>query len=221
MNSAAQGERVVTERALKKSFVWLLACGIAALLLLTGTHAAWRARICANLEAAKQKPLLEALPAALRQHVTIQPAGLIDDVDQLKLHSPTPTYRVLQNGKPIGWLYPAIADDGYGGDIELIVGVRTNGDVLGVTIRKHRETPGIGARITGADRAWLEVFQGRNLENPRPGVWFVKGDGGAFDQITGATVTSRAVTNAIRRVLVYHARKSLPASKEGGGTSHE
>jgi electron transport complex protein RnfG len=215
----------VTERALKKSSVWLFACGIAALLLLTATDSAWRARISANLEAARQKPLLEALPAALRQHATIQSAGLIDDIDQLKLRAPTPMYRVLQDDEPIGWLYPAIADDGYGGDIELIVGVRTNGNVLGVAIRKHRETPGIGARIAGADRKWLEIFQGRSLDNPRPGVWFVKGDGGAFDQITGATVTSRAVTNAIRRVLIYHTRKqgsqTLSAAKEDGGASSE
>jgi electron transport complex protein RnfG len=195
------------ERVHGKSLALLLACGIGALLSLAATHNALQTRIAANAEIAAQQPLLAALPAALRPLVTLQPAGLVDDVEQLKLREPASAYHVLQGSEPIGWLYPATADDGYGGGIGLIVGVSAGGEVLGVAVRAHRETPGIGARITGADRAWLDIFHGRSLDNPRPGAWFVTRDGGAFDQITGATVTSRAVTNAVRRVLVYHARK--------------
>jgi Na+-translocating ferredoxin:NAD+ oxidoreductase subunit G len=85
-------------------------------------------------------------------------------------------------------------DSGYGGTIELMVGFDAEGRVSGVTVLRHQETPGLGARIT--DDAFREQFVG--LLPAREPV-AVTEDGGSVDAITAATISSRAVANAVQR----------------------
>ena len=46
-------------------------------------------------------------------------------------------------------------------------------------------------------------FDGRSLGDPEPGRWAIKGDGGEFDQLTGASVTPRAIVKAVKETLAY------------------
>jgi electron transport complex protein RnfG len=78
-----------------------------------------------------------------------------------------------------------------------------NGTVLGVRVTSHRETPGLGDKIETKKSDWIYSFEGRSLDNPEPEQWAVKKDGGEFDQFTGATITPRAVVNAVHDTLVY------------------
>ena len=91
-----------------------------------------------------------------------------------------------------------------------MVALHTDGRVIGVNVLNQHETIGLGNRIERSQSQWLDIFSDRSLKNPRIGSWFVRKDGGEFDQITGATVTSRAVTKAVKQTLEFYASIGLP-----------
>lgn len=95
------------------------------------------------------------------------------------------------------------AENGYSGPVLLLVGIRADGSLTGVRVASHRETPGLGDKIEVKNSDWILQFDGRSLNNPKAKEWQVKKDGGEFDQITGATVTPRAVVKAVRNALIY------------------
>lgn len=84
---------------------------------------------------------------------------------------------------------------GYGGVIETVVGVSASGNVRGVSVIRHSETPGLGANVTNSE------FQRRFVGIPAGTEVKVKKDGGQVDAITGATVSSRAVADAVNEAL--------------------
>lgn len=92
---------------------------------------------------------------------------------------------------------------GYGGRIELLIGIGADGKLLGVKTLNHHETSGLGARIADQDSAWLKRFEGKSLGQPMDTGWALKKDNGQFDQMAGATITSRAVIQAIHDALRY------------------
>jgi electron transport complex protein RnfG len=67
----------------------------------------------------------------------------------------------------------------------------------------HRETAGLGDAIDAAKSDWVQRFNGKSLTAPALERWAVEQDDGDFDSITGATVTSRAVVNAVKNTLLY------------------
>ncbi len=85
---------------------------------------------------------------------------------------------------------------GYGGYIKIKVGIDKNGKIKGIKILHHNETPGLGAKIT-EDR-FLSQFKGKTVEE-----LYLKKDKseGKIDAITGATISSRAVTDGVRKLL--------------------
>lgn len=95
------------------------------------------------------------------------------------------------------------APDGYSGNIHLILGVNTQGEVLGVRALDHAETPGLGDKIDMAVSDWMLGFNGKVYQAEDAKRWQVKKDGGQFDQFTGATITPRAVVGAVARTLDY------------------
>lgn len=107
-------------------------------------------------------------------------------------------------GRPSALALTATAT-GYAGPIRLLIGVAYDGRVLGVRVLEHQETPGLGDPIEERRSPWIHGFDGRHLGDPGPEAWTVHRDGGAFDQFAGATITPRAVAQAVRRVLEYHA----------------
>jgi len=92
---------------------------------------------------------------------------------------------------------------GYAGAIELLIAVDANGRLLGVKTLKQSETPGLGARIADWPNGWLQIFSGKSRTEPADSGWALKKDQGQFDQIAGATITSRAVINAVHDALRY------------------
>jgi electron transport complex protein RnfG len=92
---------------------------------------------------------------------------------------------------------------GYEGSIELLIAIGANGKVLGVKTLKQSETPGLGGRLADGPNAWLQVFSGKSRTEPADNGWALKKDQGQFDQMAGATITSRAAINAIHDALRY------------------
>ena len=90
-----------------------------------------------------------------------------------------------------------------GGSIRILVGIDVDGVVTGVRILQHRETPGLGDKIDSTRSDWVHQFAGRSLLDPVTTSWAIKRDGGDFDQLTGASITPRAVIGALRDTLEY------------------
>ena len=116
-------------------------------------------------------------------------------------------YLAFNNHSPAGIVLPTTAPDGYGGAIDLLVGINDAGELTGVrVVPPHSETPGLGDAIELKKSDWILGFNGRSLENTPNPSWAVKKDGGEFDQFTGATITPRAVVKAVKKSLVFYSQ---------------
>ncbi|BAN35783.1 RnfABCDGE type electron transport complex subunit G [Sulfuricella denitrificans skB26] len=109
-------------------------------------------------------------------------------------------YRATKEGKVTGIAYE-IFGSGYAGQMKLMMGLDTQGKILGVRVLAHKETAGLGDKMEVKKSDWILRFTDLSLGNPPPDKWKVKKDGGQFDQFTGATITPRGVIDAIRRGL--------------------
>ena len=85
----------------------------------------------------------------------------------------------------------------------MMVGVNIDGTLAGVRVLTHTETPGLGDKIDLKKSDWVLSFNGKSLSYPRLDGWTVKKDGGDFDAFTGATITPRAVVQAVKRTLQF------------------
>jgi electron transport complex protein RnfG len=97
----------------------------------------------------------------------------------------------------------SIAPNGYNGEIKLLIGIKYNGELAGVRVISHKETPGLGDKIDAKKSDWILKFEGLSLTNPTESKWKVAKDGGEFDQFTGATITPRAIVEAVKKSLVF------------------
>jgi len=113
-------------------------------------------------------------------------------------------YRARRQGMPTAAVINAIAPDGYGGPIQLLIAVDYAGAVLGVHVLSHHETPGIGDVFQLPGAKWLDAFRGHSLNNPDTPGWNIRKDGGDFEQFTSATITPRAIVKAVQRTLDYY-----------------
>lgn len=111
--------------------------------------------------------------------------------------------------QPVAVVMEATAPDGYSGAIQLLVAADFNGKVLGTRVTEHHETPGLGDKIEMRLSNWISHFAGKIIRGSDDTSWAVKKDGGQFDQFTGATITPRAVVNAVKRAGLF--AKTLPA----------
>lgn len=113
------------------------------------------------------------------------------------------------NDAPVGVVMEATAPDGYSGAIQLLVAADFKGTVLGTRVTEHHETPGLGDKIELRLSDWITHFAGKVIHGSGDSHFAVKKDGGDFDQFTGATITPRAVVNAVKRAGLY--AQTLPA----------
>ncbi|MDY1035526.1 electron transport complex subunit RsxG [Lelliottia sp. CFBP8978] len=109
----------------------------------------------------------------------------------------------------VGAVMEATAPDGYSGAIQLLVGTDFSGTVLGTRVTEHHETPGLGDKIEVRLSDWILHFAGKVIHGENDTAFAVKKDGGEFDQFTGATITPRAIVNAVKRAGLY--AETLPA----------
>lgn len=113
----------------------------------------------------------------------------------------TNVYRARKSDTPVGVVFIPITATGYNGPIHLSVGILHDGTVSGVQVLTHSETPGLGDSIHQDNSDWLMSFTNQSLAITPAELWALKSSSGMFDQISGATITSRSVTNTIRSAL--------------------
>ncbi|HYG89154.1 MAG TPA: electron transport complex subunit RsxG [Azospirillum sp.] len=148
----------------------------------------------------KQNSLAQVIPPGLHDN---NPA--MDVITLPGEHGkPLTVYRATKGGKVTGVAYE-ILGSGYAGEMRLMMGVDTEGRVLGVRATQHKETPGLGDKINPAKSDWITRFSGLSLDTPPRDKWKVKKDGGQFDQFSGATITPRGVVGAVRGGLEFFA----------------
>ena len=147
-------------------------------------------------------------------HVLISPEiydnDIFNDIIQkqnkslLGSKNPITIYRARKENKPVAVIISSVAPDGYNGNIELLVAVNYDGNLAGVRVVGHKETPGLGDAIEESRSDWITKFEEKSLTNPDKKGWAVKRDGGVFDQFTGATITPRAIVKAVYNTLRYY-----------------
>lgn len=160
-------------------------------------------RIASRREAQTLAIVREALPIDYDNDLL---HDRIEVVDPGRLGSPDPVavFRARRGGAPAGVVLMPVVAQGYNGRIELAIGIAADGALAGVRVARHRETEGLGDRVHQARSPWIDQFRGRSLDNTPETDWAVRSDGGAFDQLSGATITPRGVINAVRSALEYH-----------------
>lgn len=112
-------------------------------------------------------------------------------------------YLARHNNMPIAAAITSVAPDGYNGNITILVAITIDGTVSGVRTLKHQETPGLGDKVELRRSSWILDFAGKKILGKTDSRWAVAKDGGMFDQFTGATITPRAVVNAVKRTVTY------------------
>lgn len=100
-----------------------------------------------------------------------------------------------KGGQVVGLAFEVVAPDGYAGNITTMVGVNVQGEVLGIEMLAHAETPGLGD-VYGKPK-FTEQAKGKTVKDD----WRPKKDGGVFDTNSGATVTPRAMLASVGRGL--------------------
>ena len=115
------------------------------------------------------------------------------------------------SGSLLGYVITVTTREGYGGDIQFSIGVRTDGTVNGMSILSISETAGLGMR---AEEVLKPQFAGKQVSQ------FVYTKSGAaseeqIDAISGATITTNAVTNGVNAGLYYF------QTQLGGGSGNE
>jgi electron transport complex protein RnfG len=183
----------------------LTLAGIAAVCtaLVAGTFQLTADRIAANEKAELEKSLQPALAGVFYDSDVTESRLVLQPPHGLPGKEAAIVYRVYSEGEPVAALFAVSARDGYAGPIRILLGVGVDGVVTGVRILRHRETPGLGDRIESSRSDWVYQFDGSSLGNPPAAAWAIRADGGVFDQLTGASVTPRAVIKAIRDTLIY------------------
>lgn len=167
---------------------------------------------CALLALAYQltrEPIRLALETDMRNNFAqVLPSALYDnDLINTRGEAESPWgniifYQAIKEGRVTAVVFPLFSE-GYAGKIQMLMAVKANGEVGGVRVLVHQETPGLGDKIEVSRHPWITGFTGKSLTDPQPERWSVKKDGGVFDQFTGATITPRAIVGGVYKGLVF------------------
>ncbi len=154
-------------------------------------------------EGEKLKLIMQIVPHDLFDNDIIQDKLAVAADPLLGTSDTTTAYRARLKGEPSAVVLESIAPDGYSGKIWLILAVRANGELAGVRVVSHHETPGLGDYIDIQKSPWIKGFDGKSRAGYTDADWKVKKDGGQFDYMAGATITPRAVVKAVNKALIY------------------
>ena len=200
----------------------LLLFAVVSTALLAWTYDLTHETIARSIENEKMKLIAQIAPPATYDNDIMKDVAHLAADKLLGDTETTAVYRGRLNNQPSIAVLQAIAPDGYGGRINLILAIHHDGRISGVRVVSHRETPGLGDYIEVAKNNWITGFNGASLENRKSGEWKVRKDGGTFDYRAGATITPRAIVKAVHKALQYYAQhrdelfaQSLPENTSG------
>jgi Na+-translocating ferredoxin:NAD+ oxidoreductase subunit G len=167
-----------------------------------------RPAIEASATEEKMKLLDEVLPRQEYDNRLLDDTLTLPPTAALGLAGESTLYRARRGGEPVAVIFEAVAPDAYAGRLRLLIAVRSNGEIAGVRVTQHKETPGLGDYIEprkdkNKAAPWISQFQRLSLAQVQDKEWKVRKDGGRFDYYAGATVTPRAVVKAVHKALQW------------------
>jgi len=175
-------------------------------LLTTGAVALTHSLTAERISEQEKKQLAEQLQQVLDAHhydnQLYKDCVIITD-ERLGPRPDQVIYRAYKNNEPYALVMRHVTPSGYSGDINLLTAVFANGDIAGVRVTKHEETPGLGDKVEIKKSDWITLFKGQNVLGDDDTRWAVKKDGGQFDQFTGATITPRAVVGSVKNAVLF------------------
>ncbi len=173
--------------------------------ILAATYGMTHEVIERTVEAEKLKLISQIVPPASYDNDILKDERHIEADALLGTTTQTVAHVARRKGEPVAVVLESIAPDGYAGKIALILAIRANGELAGVRVVSHKETPGLGDYIEIAKNPWITSFDGKSRNIWGDKEWQVKKDGGQFEHMAGATITPRAIVKAVNRSLLYFA----------------
>jgi electron transport complex protein RnfG len=190
-----------------RAVIYLVLFALAAAVTLASINRLTGDRIAANELAERLKALTAVLQVDQYNNEPHLDTITVSHPDLLGSDDPLPVYRARLDQQPVAAVLTAVAPMGFSGEIRLFISVYPGGEVAAVRVVQHRETPGLGDLIDYRKSDWIEDFTGLQTTelaaDPLASAWTLDRDGGSFDRISGATVTSRAVLKAVRNAVLY------------------
>lgn len=183
--------KITSRYGILLGFVALLCTAISA-----GIFFLTKDKIDAVMAAQQRELLLQVIPQDYFNNNLLESAVIPQDKN---LEGIQKIYFAKKDGNVSAYAYETTAPDGYSGDIRLLVGLDPKGEILGVRVIEHHETPGLGDKIELRISNWILNFTHQSINERNLIEWAVKKDGGKFDQFSGATITPRAVVNQTKR----------------------
>lgn len=111
-------------------------------------------------------------------------------------------YVAKRDGEIVGIAFSQTTKEGYAGEIQVMLGVNLKGELIGIDVVRHLETPGLGAKIDAPEEnnEFKDQFFAGKRKRPLTlkSKIMVRKDGGEIDAITGATISSRAICEAVK-----------------------
>ncbi|MBN1193714.1 MAG: FMN-binding protein [Coriobacteriia bacterium] len=174
-------------RSLQLIIAVLVTCVVAATGLAL-TYGLTAPRIEEQDRLAEERSLTAVLPDA-DEFELVEDAEILDAATEAALPAELKSvYRAIKGGEPVGWGIK-LASRGYGGPMQLVIGLDTSGSVSGVSILSMNETPGLGTKVQ-TEKWFIEQF----AELP---AGFSDGDVRGLDVISGSTRSSNGVRNGV------------------------
>ncbi|SNY92902.1 electron transport complex protein RnfG [Cohaesibacter sp. ES.047] len=161
--------------------------------ILASSHMATEAAIQQRQKEDLQGSLSLVIPSALHDNDLVRDSYVLADAGGVSKR----IYPATVDGELTAVAYQ-VTGLGYGGPILALLGVDRDGTILGVRVLQHAETPGLGDKIEANRSDWIKSFTGQSFALLSPDQWEVKKDGGYFDQLSGATITPRAVVQSVK-----------------------
>lgn len=147
------------------------------------------------------KPVIEEMVAKANDEarkIVLPDAKEFKPVDNASKGIVLDVYEGLDNGKSVGYTFKTVPS-GYGGAIELMVGISADGKVTGINMGTNKETPGLGTKA--AEPKFKDQYNGKSVEKP---LEVVKGKAtgeNSIVAISGATISSKAVTDGVNAAI--------------------
>ena len=193
-------------KSISRNSIMLGLFAIAVAAALAGTDLITSEKRAESKRKVQSMALEQVIPADKHDNVLLDDKIPADDSEFLKLKAPGNIHIARKDGQVTGFIIPTHAPDGYAGSINSLVGIDLEGNILGVRVISHAETPGLGDKVEFKKSDWVLAFNGKSLINLAEPEWKVKKDKGVFDQFTGATITPRAVVGSVHNALLFYAK---------------
>lgn len=131
-----------------------------------------------------------------RKAAMVNPAEVLPENDEIFSSEidGVKVYTATKEGHAVGYAIEGTSEKGYNGTIRLLVGFEPDGRIYDVEVLEQSETPGLGGAMCEEDNALIKSVKGKRASRVR---FAVKADGGSFDALTHATISSRAYAEAV------------------------